>query len=111
MLARKRAVKEDIPNLAEMLKLMSFYKQVEPEVRTLDLLKYGGFKIKGLQGRNTPDLPKHSLFWNETLNVGICLCGWVGEEGWTYEMTYIQHQIHKRRSDSQVIERVEDATK
>ena len=98
MLSRKRVVKEDIPNLAEMLKLISFYKQVEPSIPTLDLLKYGGFKIKGLQGTFGPVLPKHSLCWNETLKVGICLCGWAGEEGWTYEMTSTQHQMHKRRN-------------
>ena len=99
MLSKKKAEKDEIPNLAEMLKLMSFYKQVEPGVATLDLLKYGGFIIKGLQGTLPSILPKHSLCWNETLNVGICLCGWAGEEGWTYEMTSTQYQMHKRRNN------------
>ena len=99
MLPRKRAVKEDIPNLAEMLKLLSFYKAVWPETQALDLLKYGGFIIKGLRGAFSPILPKHPFFWNEALNVGICLCGWAGTEGWTYEMTSTQYQMHKRRNN------------
>ena len=103
MLAKKRLEKEATPNLAEMLKLLAFYSQVDTNVHPIDLLKYGGFIIKGLHGTKSHFSASrgslgHYLAWNETLKVGICPCGWAGEEGWEYKMTEIQHKMHTRRS-------------
>lgn len=103
MIAKKKAVKSDIPNLAELLSVMSFYQQVDTDIATPVLLKYSGFKIKGLQGRKQGNsasqwTSRHTLAWHDYLGVGICLCGWKGTEGWSEVMTNIQHQIHTRRA-------------
>lgn len=101
MLAKKKVEKEGIPNLAELLEMVSFYKQVDRDIATPLLLKYGGFNIKGLQGtkEGISGSQGHALAWNETLSVGLCFCGWKGTEGWAYAMTKIQYDMHKRRAD------------
>lgn len=101
MLSRKRAETDDPPNLAELLSLMAFYKQVRPEVLALDLLKYGGFKIAGLRDTQQASVASlgHRLAWNEKLGYGLCTCGkWQAEEDWAYEMAQTQHTMHKRRN-------------
>jgi len=97
--ARKEGKNESICNLAELLSIMAFYRQVDSNLRTADLLKYAGFKIKGLRGTKQAisQGQGHTFIWQDLLSVGMCLCGWKGTEGWTYDMTSIQHGIHTRR--------------
>ena len=97
MLARKKVEKEGISNLAELLSIMAFYQAIHPEVRTLTLLMYGGFKIKGLRDGFQPNSGSHYLAWNDKLGYGICTCGWKAKEEWPYEMAVVQHSIHKQR--------------
>lgn len=98
MLARKAKAESGIANLAELLEIMSFYRQVRPGIRTLDLLRLGGFKIKGLRDGFQPIPGSHYLAWNEKLGYGICTCGWRAKEEWPYEKVVIQHGIHKGRT-------------
>ena len=83
---------------AELLFLAFFYKQTQPNLHTLDLLKIMGFQIAGLQrrfGRLLPSPRPHVLIWNPTLQWGICLCGkWenVEEEA---RVRY-SHKVHER---------------
>jgi len=64
------------------------------------MLEWGGFKIAGLQDGFDGNLQSlgHRLAWNETFQWGFCLCGWKGEEGWSKEITTIQHKMHIRRT-------------
>lgn len=86
---------------AELLDIMYFYKQMQPDVQPARLLKISGFKIAGLRGDFQGDLASlgHRLAWNDKLGFGLCTCGkWKGDNGWPEEMTTIQHTMHKRRA-------------
>lgn len=83
---------------AELLATAFFYKQTQPNLQTLDLLKIMGFQTAGLQrrfGRVLPSPRPHVVVWNPTLQWGICLCGKWQEVGEEARGRY-RHKVHER---------------
>ena len=97
---RNKGQKDTPCNQLELLKLISSQMKVQPNVHPLQILKWGGFKIKGLRPPFSGTLKSlvHRLAYNDYLGMGICLSGWKGEQGWSEEMTTIQHKMHIRRT-------------
>lgn len=110
----KAAKKTSRPHkYAELLATAFFYKQTQPNLQTLDLLKILGFEIKALQrrfGRVLPSPRPHVLVWNLSLQWGICLCGKWEEIGEEARVRY-RHKVHERLEARDGCERLANEVK
>jgi hypothetical protein len=72
------ATKAQLAEINEIKHLSHFYKATHPDIATMELLKYIGFNIAGLQWLKRAKVGSsetHRLLQHKTLPWAVCSCG------------------------------------